>query len=1132
MLRPPMRQDEADVTLTSLTSGVPSHAPPGPEVSTPGVRPPERYQVIAEHGRGGLGRVLRAHDLELQRDVAIKEIILRSDAAEARFLREAIVTARLEHPGIVPVHDAGHWPDGTPFYAMKLVSGRPLKEVIRKATSLAERLALLPHVIAVADAMAYAHDRGIVHRDLKPSNIIVGDFGETIVIDWGLAKDTRSPVVVGADEAERVSERSGDADLTRTGAVLGTPAYMPPEQARGEDVDEKADVYALGAVLYHVMGGSPPYGGSKDEVLSRVLTTLPEPLESIAPRVPAELVAIIRKAMARDPRDRYPAAGMLAEDLRRFHTGQLVGAHDYSRAALLSRWVRRHRVSVTVAVVATLALIVGGAISIQGILASRGEARAQRAVAIAQRLEADAERRSAVARANNLVLSQARDSLERDPTMSIAWLKSYPEDGKEITQAYRIAADALSRGVARRVLVGRRARVGAVVALDGGFIASIAGGDSLRIWDPESPAPVLMLPAGSELRRNELKRLMAASADRRRLVFRSEAEGLLVIDGPDWKPRALGACGPDSHLFALSPSGRRVVCLLASGTISVVDVNSGTATALVGTASNRPASSLGFLDENAIVTGQQDGQVVVRSLMGRAGQVLPRPTARSGVAWTQSGPHGLVVIRYFDGRLRLWNTVSGASRPLGGADWVDDIAISPTGSLALARGSGVIEVVGPDGLEATALPGLVKVPWSLSFSSDGRLLGAGGEDGDLAVWDLDSGERREFNGHRLPVSDLSFAPDGQSIVSGSSDRTVRVWPMATTPHRVVRTGKYFLMGLATDAHGKLVASAGQDGVARIVEVESLLLRSIVTSGSLLVAVALSRDGAMLATGSLEGLVEIWDASTGRKLGQFDHGNMALDLDFSPDGRWLASGGYGGQVKLYDVHGGSARALASSGADVFDVEFSPGGDRFATASFDGSVTLWSVSAGPPQLLGRHAGAATSLAFSATGDHLVTGSWDGTARLWDVETGHFVSLNGLADRIAAVAISRDGRRIAAGSEGGEIRLWSATGEALETLAGHTQRIASLQFSADGQWLVSSSFDQTGRLWSLTSGSVSVLRGHEAELSGALFVSEGQAIVTAGRDGAFRYWPLGTLPQAPAGERGLHKWLDSLTTALPPE
>ncbi|HEY0191946.1 MAG TPA: serine/threonine-protein kinase, partial [Kofleriaceae bacterium] len=212
-------------------------------------RDPNRYQIIGEHGRGGLGRVTRAHDRELGRDIAIKELISRGVVGEMRFVREALITARLEHPGIVPVYEAGSWPDGTPFYAMKLVAGRPLRALISERPTVEDRLALLHHVIAVTDAIAYAHGRGVIHRDLKPSNVIVGDFGETVVIDWGLAKDLGA---VDDFTGGAPSPTSQDDGLTSVGSVLGTPAYMAPEQARGEPVDQRADVFAIGVMLWEL----------------------------------------------------------------------------------------------------------------------------------------------------------------------------------------------------------------------------------------------------------------------------------------------------------------------------------------------------------------------------------------------------------------------------------------------------------------------------------------------------------------------------------------------------------------------------------------------------------------------------------------------------------------------------------------------------------------------------------------------------------------------------------------------------------------------------------------------------------------------------------------------------------------
>ena len=303
--------------------------------------PRENYGRGKEIGRGGMGRVVFAHDRRLGRTVAIKELL---DARlQDRFEREARLTARLQHPAIVSVHEAGRWPSGEPFYAMKYVAGKPLHEVIAEKATLAERLALLPHFTTVAEAIAYAHSERVIHRDLKPHNILIGAFGETVVIDWGLAKE-----LAAADPAQPESPYRADG-IAVTVAGAGTPAYMAPEQARGDAPDEGVDIYALGATLHHLLAGKAP-----DQ---RAL-----PVET-----PAELRAIVHKAMAPERAARYRTAAELADELKRFQTGQLVSAHRYSIRDLGLRWLRRHR-SALVAI-AALAGAVGLVVAARGTVA-------------------------------------------------------------------------------------------------------------------------------------------------------------------------------------------------------------------------------------------------------------------------------------------------------------------------------------------------------------------------------------------------------------------------------------------------------------------------------------------------------------------------------------------------------------------------------------------------------------------------------------------------------------------------------------------------------------------------------------------------------------------------------------------
>ncbi len=365
-----------------------------------------RYVVRAEIARGGMGRVVAATDVVLGRTVAVKEALTLDPDTVRRFARETEITARLEHPAIVPVYDAGFDADGQPYYVMRKVSGQPLERLVEATRSLSERLALLPHVVAAAQAMAHAHRRAVLHRDLKPSNILIGEFGETVVIDWGLAK------VAGQADDPSVDPlpSTGGHVQTQAGAVFGTPGFMSPEQLAGKPVDARSDVYALGATLYFLLAKrAPHHAGSAKEIMALAAAGPPAPIAEVVPRVPRDLAWIVDTALAFDPEKRYPHAGALAAELKNFLTGQLVASRHYTRREHVVRFVRRHRIAVAVAAAAVIAL----AIAVSRVVVER--ATAQDALA-----EAVQERRLAQATLDEMTLTQARTLLDSNPTASIA----------------------------------------------------------------------------------------------------------------------------------------------------------------------------------------------------------------------------------------------------------------------------------------------------------------------------------------------------------------------------------------------------------------------------------------------------------------------------------------------------------------------------------------------------------------------------------------------------------------------------------------------------------------------------------------------------------------------------------------
>ncbi len=393
-----------------------------------------RYASAEELARGGMGAIYRAIDPELGRPVAIKSILAgelaRNQEVAARFLREAQVTGQLQHPNIPPVHELSRAPGGELYFTMKLIEGRSLEAVVRELVRegpqalTRSRNDLLRSLVKVCDALAYAHSRGVVHRDLKPANIMVGAFGEVLVMDWGIAK------VLGCSDIEAGAPI--DRFQTIDGAVMGTPSYMSPEQADGrvDEIDPRSDVYSLGAVLYEILTGSPPYlGKSVHQIRKQIQEGRLEPPSRRAPEagIPSELDRLVEKALASKPARRYASVDALREDLEAHLAERPISAYRYSAWGRARKWVRRNRaVSAIAATSSAVILAFVAALAVFAVRASRGEARAVEELANRLRLEAEAEeasaeiaRRRAAEETGRIALADAKEASSRERAYAI-----------------------------------------------------------------------------------------------------------------------------------------------------------------------------------------------------------------------------------------------------------------------------------------------------------------------------------------------------------------------------------------------------------------------------------------------------------------------------------------------------------------------------------------------------------------------------------------------------------------------------------------------------------------------------------------------------------------------------------------
>jgi WD40 repeat protein len=945
-----------------------------------------RYRIVEEFRRGGMGVIYRAWDAALEREVALKvlpESAASTPEARDRFLREAQLAAQLHHPHIVPVYDTGTW-QGQVYLSMPLIDGTTLDGA---ALDLRGKITAMRHV---ALAIHHAHGQGIVHRDIKPSNLLYDNQGRVYVTDFGLARRTD------------VSKR-----LTLTGEVMGTPAYMPPEQARGQEVDARSDVYSLGATLYELVCGRAPFLGSDAfGIVNKVLTEEPAAPRACNPLLARDIETIIQKAMDKVPARRYATAGELAEDLGRYLEGRPIRARPASVFEQARKWSRRHPAASALMAVSALALIA---------MVSGGlwyNARLRAALAESERRRADgllnegnvmsSARRWVEARERYQEARAILDQLGASPLAADLGIWDTFTSSPPPLLSFQGHAGAV-RGVAfspdgRRALTG-----GADRALR---LWKVSTGEALRVFEGHAATVSNIL----------------FSPDGRRALSRSDDHVVKLWDLETG--RAL-ASYPGNHGAGFTHDGRLVLLSDAvhdAETGTVIANFSGSAAAYSPFAmfGSRTLSASGFLLTH-------DGD----SLAGHAGVI-------STVAFSPDGKRALSGSH--DNEIKLWDLESRKEirSLLGHTGALTGVLFLPDGLRGVSAGEDRTARLWDleTGRELRTLAGHLGAVTSIAASPDGRLCLSGGGDGRLLLHLIDSApEVTPLSGHDAEVSSIAFSPDGRWVLSGSKDKSVRLWDAATGLPLATFKGECRVQAAALSADGRLAVTGGHDGSLELWDA---------TSGRRLWR-ATHFGGAPASPGDPSGVA-----------------GVAL----SDDGRLVLSGANGGGLKLWEVATGQeVLALKGHARTVPGVAFRPDRRTAVSGSLDGTIRVWELESGlERRSMGGRRGPVWGMALSPDGAAALSGNEDRTVSLWDLETGEERKVfSGHTSPVRGVALSPDGRLAASASLDRTIKLWDIeSGREVRTLTGHAHHVLCVAFSPDGRSLLSGSLDMTARLW----------------------------------------------------------------------
>ncbi len=1065
-------------------------------VSSPADAPD--YELLNIIGEGGMGVVYAARQSSIARTVALK--MLKSQEADAtqrdKFISEAVVTGELDHPNIVPIYDLGTNDEGALFYSMKRVKGTPWNKVVKEKT-LDENLHVL---LRVADAVAFAHVNGVIHRDLKPENVMLGDFGEVLVMDWGLARVT--------------SEFPNAASVTQSEAMGGTPAYMAPEMATGplEKITPASDVYLLGAILYEIVTGKPPHTGKT--VMACLFSAAKN---QIAPTdKTGELIDIALKAMSTAPEKRHASV----QDFQ-------AAVRDYQAHAESLRLLRHAGESLNEgAKKQDYDLYARALYALEESLGLwSGNVRAQRLLESAR-------------------VDYARLALTKgDFDLGASMLDPANETHREVLGQ-------LDAGRRERESRQRRIKLlkGAVAAL----VAAVVGIVSWAYVAVSKERDEAVVQRKEADRQRGLAEVARADADEQRV---SAEKGWAEAEKNFEEADRARAAEMEQREFAET---KRV----EAEEQRRIAVDARVAAELAQEAEEYAAyvARIGLtkakLDENSFdraSTLLAECPIELRNWEWGRLQFLTQLSQRSwrtdapvdAAAYSPDGLH--VATGGWDGRTEIRNLANGqVEQQMPQGQYVHAVAYDADGvRLAAGSSDGTINVYrAADGERLLQLPGHDGGTLSVHFSPDGKRLVSGGYDNFARVWDLDAGkEIQALRGHTWWVWAAAFSSDGRQIVTSGQDGKVIVWRQAESaepsapyaPFNEFDKHRGSVYAATFSPDGKLVASAGYDGrvllwnpddvqpVSVKLRVENLpdppaSFRELAGHRGPVRTLAFAPDGRTLASGGQDNVVIVWDAEAGTPLKQLrGHASHVRSCAFSPDGAMLLSAGHDSQIKLWrPAEYGETRDIDADfddGYATLAARFSADGSEVVTASSDYTASLWNAES--LQRIQRfqegHQFLATTAVYFADGSRLATGAGDGTVRLWDAASGAEILRLDDAGRYGAVDVSRDATRVATGGPAGAVQIWDAvSGEKIAMLAGHPTEVTAVRFAPDGQVLATGDNNGHLRLWRYdaangqwVAGTEFEGQGHSRTITALAFVDDGARLISSSGDNTCGQW-----------------------------